>query len=452
VKLTKPLKAVLRLLAALAVLAAVPAAAQPTSLLGQDSVQKVDLLVVVTHADDDTAISPYLARAVLDQGKSAAVLHVGSSSSGFHTFGRERKRGLGLVRQVEARRALARLGIDQVWFLGGNDVFHYSPLPCLASLEHGRTLEEVVRLVRLTRPEIVLTWLPNLAVGQNHGGHQAAGVLATEAFDAAGDPTSFPAQLVEDGLAAWQPKKLYYFTDAFTTDFLAGKGPSYSIMTVSPARGQTYLRLAVEETLAYRSQYFPWWMETIQRGNVDEIEKMMLGGDWPFYVEPLRLMRAKSLVGGKLDGDLFEQIGVEPIAFAPLPAAAAEREPAVEIGPPWSFYRRFYRRHSIEPLAATPPPTLVVPLSKPFAVPILLRNPGAAEQIVELSLGPLPAGFTEVPGARSFRVPPRTSTSIELKVTAPGKASWTPVSLTVDAKEQGRVVLLVAVSDYTTAP
>ena len=32
-------------------------------------------------------------------------------------------------------------------------------------------------------------------IGENHGDHQAAGVLATEAFDVAGDPSVFPAQL-----------------------------------------------------------------------------------------------------------------------------------------------------------------------------------------------------------------------------------------------------------------
>jgi len=67
----------------------------------------------------------------------------------------------------------------------------------LHSLEtwgHGASLEQVVRLVRLTRPEVILTWLPVYVAGENHDDHQAAGVLATEAFDLSGDPVAFAEQ------------------------------------------------------------------------------------------------------------------------------------------------------------------------------------------------------------------------------------------------------------------
>jgi len=72
---------------------------------------------------------------------------------------------------------------------------------------------------------VILTWLPHFVAGENHGDHQASGVIATEAFDLAGDPTVFPAQIVAprerldignatEGLLPWQPKKIYYFSDA----------------------------------------------------------------------------------------------------------------------------------------------------------------------------------------------------------------------------------------------
>ena len=53
----------------------------------------------------------------------------------------------------------------------------------------------MVRIVRLTRPEVILTFLPGTFIGEDHGDHQAAGVLATEAFDLAGDPLVFPEQV-----------------------------------------------------------------------------------------------------------------------------------------------------------------------------------------------------------------------------------------------------------------
>jgi len=46
----------------------------------------------------------------------------------------------------------------------------------------GKVLEQAVRIVRLTRPEVVLTWLPCYVAGENHDDHQAAGVIATAAL------------------------------------------------------------------------------------------------------------------------------------------------------------------------------------------------------------------------------------------------------------------------------
>jgi len=40
-------------------------------------------------------------------------------------------------------------------------------------------LAQIVRLVRLTRPDVVLTWLPLYVAGENHADHQAASVIAT---------------------------------------------------------------------------------------------------------------------------------------------------------------------------------------------------------------------------------------------------------------------------------
>ena len=56
----------------------------------------------------------------------------------------------------------------------------YSTLP---QLDPSHLEEKLV--VRITRPEAILTWMPNYEVGENHEDHQAAGVLATEAFDLA---------------------------------------------------------------------------------------------------------------------------------------------------------------------------------------------------------------------------------------------------------------------------
>ena len=171
--------------------AAKPAAAlpdDPKPLSLHDARYKADILVVVAHPDDEGAATAYLARAI-DDGKRVAVVYGTHGSSGGNEAGAEQAAALGDIREIEARRACALLGITNVWFLGGKDTASQDVLQSLANWEHGAALEQMVRLMRLTRPEVVLTFLPGTFIGEDHGDHQAAGVLATEAFDLAGDPT-----------------------------------------------------------------------------------------------------------------------------------------------------------------------------------------------------------------------------------------------------------------------
>src|SRR5438128_4589696 len=188
-----------------------------------DERYKVDILVVVAHPDDEGAVTPYLARAIYDQHKTVAVVFGTRVGSGGNDYRREHGPAMAEVREIEARQACAKLGIDKVWFLGGKDTASQNVLNSLANWGHGESLEELVRIVRLTRPEIIITWLPGIFIGENHGDHQAAGVLATEAFDLADDRVAFPAQLAGaskrlepylENLTPWQPKKIYYFSDA----------------------------------------------------------------------------------------------------------------------------------------------------------------------------------------------------------------------------------------------
>src|SRR5713226_42238 len=83
-----------------------------------DERYKADILLVVAHPDDEGAATPYLARA-LDEGKRVAVVFGTHGSSGANEAGSEQAAALGAIREIEARRALATLGITSVWFLGG---------------------------------------------------------------------------------------------------------------------------------------------------------------------------------------------------------------------------------------------------------------------------------------------------------------------------------------------
>src|SRR5579863_9295439 len=170
-------------------------AQQAQAVKGPDERMKTDILVVVAHPDDEGGVTPYLARAIYDLHKRVAVVYGTHGGSGGNSYGKERAGALADLREIEARDACARLGIKNVWFLDGKDTASQNVLNSLANWGHGENLERLVQLMRLTRPEVVITSLPGVFIGENHGDHQAAGVLATEAFDLAGNAIVFPEQV-----------------------------------------------------------------------------------------------------------------------------------------------------------------------------------------------------------------------------------------------------------------
>src|SRR5271154_1508660 len=240
----------------------ITSAQTPMRILPADERYKTDILLVVAHPDDEGAATPYLARA-MDEGKRVAVAYGTRGSSGANEAGPEQATALGDIREIEARRANAVLGIDKVWFLGGKDTASQDVLQSLANWDHGMTLENLVRIVRLSRPEVILTFLPGTFIGEDHGDHQAAGVLATEAFDLAGDPTVFPEQVAGptrrlepyfDNLRPWQPKKIYYFPDASREDMFKGKGPEYSVKDLSKSTKLPYWHTALNSFFMHQTQ------------------------------------------------------------------------------------------------------------------------------------------------------------------------------------------------------
>src|SRR5258705_6249032 len=156
---------------------------------------KADILLVVAHPDDEDVVTPYLARAIYDEHKRVAMVYTTRGGSGGNDYAREHGPALADIREQEARQACAKLAITNVWFLDGKDTASQNVLNSLANWGHGANLEALVRIVRLTRPEVIILWLPGIFIGENHGDHQASGVLAMEAFDLAGDPVAFPAQV-----------------------------------------------------------------------------------------------------------------------------------------------------------------------------------------------------------------------------------------------------------------
>jgi LmbE family N-acetylglucosaminyl deacetylase len=405
--------------------ALVSLAQEPKTLPFGDERYKADLLLVVAHPDDEGAATPYLARA-LDEHKRVAVVFGTRGSSGANEAGAEQAAALGVVREIEARNALSTLGITNVWFLGGKDTASQNVLQSLANWDHGESLEQLVRIVRVTRPEVILTFLPGTFIGEDHGDHQASGLLATEAFDLAGDPTVFPEQVAGptkrlepflENLRPWQPKKIYYFPDAEREDLFRGKGPEYSVKEISKSSKQPYWRMALDSFRAHQTQAKSF-LDKLAQMDEAQIEKMATAdGGWS---DAQRFVLGKSLVGGSVTGDIFEGITPGAIAFArpEITGEAARPELSVELGGPYSFYAEFRRAHGLGNLPHPEPPEIALQGHTTLVIPLWVRNRTGKTQEITLSTT-MPAAWAVQSGTGKYTVAARQTASARVEIMLP---------------------------------
>lgn len=401
-----------------------------------DDRYKADILLIVAHPDDETEIGGYLARAIYEEHKRVAVIFGTRGNGGGNSMGMAQAAALGAEREIEGRKALAYFGVMNVWFLGGPDTPGQDVLRSLETWNHGNALWQAVRLVRLTRPEVILTWLPLYSAGENHGDHQAAAVIATEAFDMAGDPTVFPEQVtaprdrngisnLTEGLLPWQPQKIYYFSDASHFEFLDGKGPQYSNQDVSPARGKAYYKLAAEEMAFHLTQ-----------GDSGQVAKTAVEkNDYTGLMDPTRFVFGKSLVGGDITGDIFQGVVPGPIPYA-APPGYHPPEPqgiSAEFGGPWAFYRRFWTAHGIDRLGELLKPEVSVGVSSRLSLPVLIHNKSKEERVASVTVD-MPEGWKVERGTGRYASGPEETVPVELYLATPSKTepAWHTVTVHVE--------------------
>lgn len=430
-------------------------AQSPQTVRVADERYKADVLLVVAHPDDEGAATPYLARA-MDEGKRVAVVYGTRGSSGGNETGSEQAGALGAVREIEARRALATLGVANAWFLGGKDTASQNVLQSLANWGHGASLEQLVRIIRLTRPEVILTFLPGTFIGEDHGDHQAAGVMATEAFDISGDSAVFPEQVAGptkrlevflENLRPWQPKKIYYFPDADSDALFAGLGPEYSVREISKSAKRPYWRMALESFREHQTQAKSY-IDSIAKMDEAQIEKVATGPDG--WGQAQHFVLGKSLVGGSAKGDIFEGIMPGAIAFAPPTRllAPALVDVSAELAGIWSFYADFRRAHGLTHLPHPEPPEIALQAPGTIVIPLWLRNQTAAVKEITLT-AKLPAGWAVQSGTGSYSVPAKQAVAARVEINFPALEENEPKKpvieeVSVHAESGGQVVGVAA--------
>jgi LmbE family N-acetylglucosaminyl deacetylase len=167
------------------------------------------ILAIFAHPDDETfgvgaTMARYAERGVPVTMVSATRGEVGEIAPGTGAT----PETLAQYREQELRDAMAILGVTDVRFLGFRD----SGMQGTAENKHPDALinapadsviAAMVRLIRETRPRVVVTW--DESGGYGHPDHVAVHFHATAAFRAAADATAY-----RDAGAPWQPEALFY--------------------------------------------------------------------------------------------------------------------------------------------------------------------------------------------------------------------------------------------------
>ena len=209
----------------------------------------VDLMFIGAHPDDDGGIMGTFARYLLDGGLKGTVVTLTGGEGGGNATGRQTGRSLGLIREEEERRSLNMIGVTSPHFLGLRDFYFTLSAEETQEKWGGQAfICDVVRLVRVRRPEILVTMWPGPGT---HGQHQNAARAATVAFQKAGDPAYCPEQITQEGLLPFDPLKLYYYPNS-----AADATVSVPTDDVSRSARMRYADLKSLALLNYRTQGF----------------------------------------------------------------------------------------------------------------------------------------------------------------------------------------------------
>ena len=204
------------------------------------------VLVIAAHPDDEN--TPLLSALALGRGADVAYLSLTRGEGGQNAIGPELQEALGLLRSEELLAARRLDGPAQFFTRAYDYGFSKSASEAFQHWPRDSVLADVVRIIRVFRPDVVVSIFSGTP-RDGHGQHQAAGILARAAFEAAGNPARFPEQISE-GLLPHSPRKLYQApwrgADRSTVRLSTG--------TLDPLLGRSHYQVAMASRSRHRSQ------------------------------------------------------------------------------------------------------------------------------------------------------------------------------------------------------
>lgn len=215
------------------------------------------------HPDDENnALHVYLNRG---QGARTILATATRGDGGQNEIGPELYDPLAVLRTGELE-AMHRFDASEQYFTRAIDFgYSFSIEETLEKWGRDEIISDYVRLIRMTRPDVVLGMNPIGTAGGLH--HQTSGLLSREAFKAAGDPSRYPEQ-IREGLMPWQPRKYYYPAGgpgggrgqgappapAGPLPLGAIKAATFDVSGFDALLGRTYVEIGTEERGMHKSQ------------------------------------------------------------------------------------------------------------------------------------------------------------------------------------------------------
>jgi LmbE family N-acetylglucosaminyl deacetylase len=204
------------------------------------------VLMIGAHPDDEN--SALLATLARGMGAETAYLSLTRGDGGQNLIGPELSEGLGLVRTGELVAARSIDGARQFFTRAIDYGFSKSAEEAFRHWSRAELLRDVVWVIRVFRPQVIVSVFSGTPA-DGHGQHQAAGIVAQEAFRAAGDPGLFPEQLAQ--VEPWQPTKL------FRNQRGDPQGTPLTVVETGafdPVLGRSWYQIAMEGRSQHRSQ------------------------------------------------------------------------------------------------------------------------------------------------------------------------------------------------------
>jgi LmbE family N-acetylglucosaminyl deacetylase len=206
------------------------------------------ILYITAHPDDESAaVLTYLARGL---HADVALLSLTRGEGGQNALGPEQAPQLGLIRTQELLAATRGYGV-KLFFTRARD-FGYSKTPEETERIWGdQVLEDMVRVIRTFRPNIVINGWGGVHTG--HGHHQVSGLWTPKAVALAADPLAYP-ELSKENLAPWngglEPMQI------LDLDRISDHPSGYVLPLddVSPLYGKSWREIGLDAFVNHRTQ------------------------------------------------------------------------------------------------------------------------------------------------------------------------------------------------------